>query len=183
MVDFLKLAAGLSTYNSGLYDGYVIARAEWQLEGKIQAVKSKIKTEKKDYLVIEVIGWDSGQDFAGRLTVTMLKAKPEFMLERKETHQEQKKGKFLFTEKQVKSYLEKVQDTNPIHRGSRAIVPGLMLLNFILDCGNVSSGKQKHVIRFKEPLPIGASFISIQNGQKIYVLSPTQEICYAETDK
>lgn len=183
MTDFLKMAAGLSIYNSGEYAGYVIGRAEWQLEGEIQSVKSEIKTERKGYVVIEVAGYDSKQVFAGRLNVTMLKVKSEFIAEQKERNQKHRKGEILFTEEQVKHYLEEVQDTNPIHRGRKAIVPGLMLIDFLLDCGSILLGKQRHIIRFREPLAVGSPFMNVVKGEKICIISTSQTVCYAEVDK
>jgi len=182
MTDFRKLAAGLSAYNGGGYDGYVIARAKWRLEREVHTVESRIKTEREGYLVIEVTGYDDTQNTAGRLQVTMLKAKAPFKTENVKK-QGAVKGAFSFTQEQVEEYLDSVQDTNPIHRGENAIVPGLMLLDFILNLEQPVPGKEERTIRFREPLFVGKPCIYLVKDGKICIISPEHEFCYAQVDK
>lgn len=183
MTDFLKLAAGLSAYNAGQYDGYAIGRARWQLEGQIHTVECRIQTEKKGYAVIDVKGFDKVHDMAGWLSVTLMKNDVSFHQGKRvkgHFHTKEQKEQFCFTQVQVEYYLKHVQDTNPIHRGDRAVVPGLMLIDFILKKGMVPLGRRRCTMRFKTPMFIGSYFTCFTQDRRISIESPEEEICYAE---
>lgn len=198
MTDFLKLAAGLSNYNDGRYDGYVIGKAEWMLNGSVQIVESNIIKEKKDYLAIEVTGYDLGHLLTGRLIISMLKGKQEIFdgeavlrhgdedlfLIHKDVPQKpdlKKTGTpFCFNQNDVKAYLETVHDTNPIHRGQQAIVPGLMLLDFILEREYISHGMESGRVRFINPLKVGTPFIFRKHTRELQIVSDSGKVCYAK---
>lgn len=180
MTDFLKLAAGLSVYNDGRYNGYAIGRAYWQLEGQIYTIESRMQSEKEAYAVIEVNGFDKVHNPAGRLTVTLIKSDGLFRENRIPQRQSDMDEWFCFTWAQAENYLEQVQDTNPIHRGEGAVVPGLMLIDLLLDKGFISLGKQGYTMRFKAPLFMGSHFVCLVQGEKLLVESPDKGICYAE---
>lgn len=175
MMDFLKLAAGLSVYNGGEYDGYVIGRAVLELSGKIVKTENRIRLKRKNYVVMDVTGYGAGQEITGRLEVTMVKPTAVFK-EQTKVQEPEEEAACLFTQEQVDRYLLAVQDTNPIHRGKAAVVPGLMLVDFLLQ---QEVPVQK--IRFVEPLPVGTSFIVETDSSGVRVLSANRKICYAKS--
>lgn len=180
MEDFLKLAAGLSVYNGGRYDGYTIGRARWKLNGKIHTVESRIQMEKEGYAVMEVQGFDRVQDMAGELNVTLMKTDAPFY-EKIIVNKQPDTGEwFCFTPDQVESYLKRVKDTNSIHRGERAVVPGLMLADFMLEKGMILPGEKRYTMRFKSPMFIGSYFVCYVQDGKICIQSPEGETGYAQ---
>lgn len=92
-------------------------------------------------------------------------------------------GEFSFTQEQVDDYLEWVHDTNPIHRGENAIVPGLMLVDFLLDRNLLFPQDQKQEIRFRKPLPVGSRFSRVHINQEIRITSPDCKLCYVTAAK
>ncbi len=180
MTDFLKLAEGLSVYNDGRYDGYAIGRAWWQLEGQIYTVESRIQMEKEGYAVIEVKGFDNVHDVAGELNVTLVKMDVPLYGKIIEKKQPDAKEQFCFTPAQVECYLKQVQDTNIIHKGDEAVVPGLMLIDFTLEKGMIPLGEKRCSVRFKNPMFIGSYFVYYMQDGEICIGSPGEEICYAK---
>lgn len=191
MEPFIKLAEGLSAYNGGQYDGFRIGRVEWQMTGIIQNVIGGIEQEKENYLVIRVTGYGKEQEVSGSLVVTMIKPKVQ---EQKrdckaldstcsvgdEDFAVRQPGECLLTEKQVNAYLHQVRDTNSIHRGKQAVVPGFMLINFMLDLGIFPVQGEEHRIRFRNPLPVGTVFSYISEQNHILITSPQQDVVYAK---
>lgn len=197
MTDFLKLAAGLSVYNDGRYDGYVIGRVQWLLHGSIQTVESSIMKEKKDYLLLNVNGYGAGLLTHGRLVVTMLKRNLEIPEDRmvltdadkssfmpmKESAIEYSSGEnekiFYFDRNQVDIYLKAVRDTNPVHYGERAIVPGLMLLDFILKRESLTGGAKDGTIRFLNPMRVNDRFQIRQDSKELKIVSESGTVDFA----
>lgn len=194
MTDFLKLAAGLSTFNDGRYDGYVIGRAEWSLSGNIRNVESNIKKEKQDYLLAEVIGYDAGHSPSGKLIVAMRKGNLDIFNRKtelpdihkdstvlyKEVSMEERKRSLCFCREEVDCYLKAVGDTNSVHYGSQAIVPGLMLLDFILQKEIPSEDAGKGTIRFLNPIPLNDRFVIRRENQQIKIVSLSGEVVFAK---
>ncbi len=195
MADFLKLAAGLSVYNDRRFHGYVIGRAEWLLDGSIQTVESTIIKEKKDYLRINVSGYEAGRLLCGRLVVTMLKRDMEIPEDRRGvpvtdrrrigmmecTFRENEKL-FYFDRKQVDAYLKTVRDMNPIHNGERAVIPGLMLLDFILKKEFLTGGVKKGTIRFFNPMRVNDRFRIRRDSKEVKIVSESGTVNFASID-
>lgn len=200
MTDFLKLSAGLSVYNDRRFHGYVIGRAEWLLDGDIQTVESTIIKEKKDYLRINVSGYEAGRLLRGRLVVTMLKRDLKIPEGRaggtatdKNISIRRRKGTlecafrenerlFYFDRKQVDAYLKTVRDTNPIHDGEWAVIPGLMLLDFILEKEFLTGGAKKGTIRFFNPMRVNDRFRIRQDSKELKIVSESGTVGFASID-
>lgn len=180
MEDFLKLAAGLAVYNGGRYDRHAIGRARWKLKGQIHTVESRIQMEKEGYAVIEVQGFDRVKNLTGELNVTLMKTDVPFCGRTRVRKQPDTDEGFCFTPDQVESYLKQVKDTNSIHRGEKAVVPGLMLVDFILEKGMIPLGEKRYTMRFKSPMSVGSCFVCCVQDGKICIDSPDRETGYAE---
>ncbi|MBR1865061.1 MAG: hypothetical protein IJ801_00985 [Lachnospiraceae bacterium] len=185
MKDFIKLVTALAAYNDGRYDGYRIGKACFELAGQICLVDSTIQKEKENYLVLEVTGYDANNKVRGNLTVTLMK-QPEVPASSVWEHKGQTGSDagvlpdvFSFGPDQVDRYLDTVQDTNPVHRGEAAIVPGLMLVDFLLDRKLLVLRDARQEIRFRKPLPVGTVFSAIHVNRSIWITSPDRQQCYA----
>ena len=69
---------------------------------------------------------------------------------------------FTVTEKELQSYLQAVNDTNPIHRGKSAIVPGFLMVNKMFEIFRISTAGSFQVdVRFYIPLPLRMRIVSL----------------------
>lgn len=69
---------------------------------------------------------------------------------------------FTVTEKELQSYLQAVNDTNPIHRGKSAIVPGFLMVNKMFEIFRISTAGSFQVdVRFYTPLPLRMRIVSL----------------------
>lgn len=63
---------------------------------------------------------------------------------------------FTVTEKEIQSYLQAVNDTNPIHQGKSAIVPGFLMVNKMFEMFQIfTTGSFQVDVRFLTPLQVG----------------------------
>ncbi|MFR2319055.1 MAG: hypothetical protein ACLS7U_06430 [Enterocloster sp.] len=63
---------------------------------------------------------------------------------------------FTVTEKEIQSYLQAVNDTNPIHQGKSAIVPGFLMVNKMFEMFQIFTiGSFQVDVRFLTPLQVG----------------------------
>ena len=60
------------------------------------------------------------------------------------------------TENEIQSYLQAVNDTNPIHQGKSAIVPGFLMVNKMFEMFQIfTTGSFQVDVRFLTPLQVG----------------------------
>jgi hypothetical protein len=92
------------------------------------------------------------------LKIMLLKPSPKTGGESRKKESSRHTGMHLsFSENQVETYLNEVSDYNPIHKGSGAIVPGLLMMNRILEQMIPATAYPFHAeARFYMPLPVGA---------------------------
>ena len=80
------------------------------------------------------------------------------------------------TEKEIQSYLQAVNDTNPIHQGERAIVPGFLMVNKMFEMFQIFTTCPIQVdVRFLTPLQVGeeAEFTAKTEESKKIILLKT----------
>lgn len=71
------------------------------------------------------------------------------------------------TEKEIQAYLQAVNDTNPIHQGERAIVPGFLMVNKMFEMFQIFAACPIQVdVRFLTPL---------QEGEEIQFTAKTED--------
>lgn len=182
---FLQLVKALAVYNDGAFDGYVIARVLWNIGGECVCVDTTLVRQRPGYAVIRVTGRDQDKNETGFLQITLWK--PKAQGESLAEHSEQKgmqrsvmqewmqkdrsdaDGTITIMQEQIDQYLDLVQDTNPIHRGSNAIVPGLYMLYELQDRKLLQEFFAGHVCYeavFHQPLPVGiACQVNVTNAQ------------------
>ena len=137
---FLQLVKALAAYNDGMFDGYVIAKVLWNVSGEYAYVEAAMIKQKPGYAVIRVTGRNQDKNETGFLQITLWKpgevskkcpeqeGTPCDLVQRMPEDHLDADGTITIAQEQVDHYLNLVQDTNPIHRGRNAIVPGLYVL-------------------------------------------------------
>ena len=189
---FLQLVKALAEYNDGMFDGYVIAKALWNVSGEYAYIESALIKQRPGYAVIRVTGRNPDKNGEGFLQITLWKPKGQREASKECMEQEKKQhgitlkmpgecsdadDTITLTQKQVDRYLDLVQDTNPIHRGRNAIVPGLYVLHelqnrkllrgFFTECASYEAA-------FHQPLPVDVSCqIQVENDRVRLVLADT----------
>lgn len=176
MSSFINLSKGMSRFNGGEYDGFVIAKLEWQITGTISAADSKIQRERAGYCQIKSTGLDNGKE-TGFLIMTLLGGKMDDAEIVRNPVPDGIKDlvELSFSQEKVLVYLEAVQDTNPIHKGEGAIVPGGMVLAYLQDKISETTfwfqeTNVKFVAQFLAPIDVGENFIVARskNGLCVY---------------
>lgn len=130
---FLKLIEPLSAYNNGMFDGYVIAKAIWKMQGEIVHTKVNIEKQRTGYAVIRVEGRNESGETSSFLQVTLFQSAGITIRNAQQDGWNASCARtddkdIVITSEQVQQYLADVRDTNPIHQGDYVIVPGLLLL-------------------------------------------------------
>lgn len=176
MSNFLNLSRGMSKYNGGEYDGYVIAKLEWKTTGDITSTRADILRERVGYCQIKSTGFNNNEE-TGFIIMTMLggrldagesagiKVSPDLRI----------LAELTFNHEDVLRYLDVVDDTNPIHKGEGAIVPGGMVLAALQDSVSETipwfiDTNTKFVAQFVAPIQVGETFTiaKCENGLCVY---------------
>lgn len=170
---FLQLVKALAEYNDGMFDGYVIAKVLWNIRGEYAYIESALIKQRPGYAVIRVTGRNPDKNGEGFLQITLWKPKEQWEASKECMEQEKKQhgitqgmpgdcsdadDTITITQKQVDRYLDLVQDTNPIHRGRNAIVPGLYVLYELQRRKSLQEFFTEHAsyeTAFHQPLPVG----------------------------
>ena len=82
------------------------------------------------------------------------------------------------TKKEIQSYLQAVNDINPIHQGKSAIVPGFLMVNKMFEIFQIfTAGSFQVDVRFLTPLQVGeeAEFTMKTEDSKKNILFKTSE--------
>lgn len=187
MSDLLELARGLSVLWDEQYNGFVIAKARWQISEAVKTVRANVQKKRENYYIIEVQGYGHDNNFSGSLTVTLVKANVEcgkinyIAKQQKIIGTASQADGHVLSKKQVEEYLQFVKDYNSIHRGENAIVPGLLLLDYIMkQCSIQKMGLEFHEIRFVSPLRVGEMFWLEPTMSGMHVCSHDEQKIYAK---
>ena len=167
---FLQLVKALAAYNDGMFDGYVIAKVLWNVSGEYAYVETAMIKQKPGYAVIRVTGRNQDKNETGFLQITLWKpgevskkcpeqeGTPCDLVQRMPEDHLDADGTITIAQEQVDHYLNLVQDTNPIHRGRNAIVPGLYVLYELQRRKALQEFFTEHAsyeTAFHQPLPVG----------------------------
>lgn len=167
---FLQLVKALAAYNGGMFDGYVIAKVLWNVSGEYAYVDAAMIKQRPGYAVIRVTGKNQDKNETGFLQITLWKPgeiPPKYpeqdetrcnIVQRMPCDHLDTDGTITIAQEQVDHYLNLVQDTNPIHRGRNAIVPGLYVLYELQSRKLLQEFFTEHASYetvFHQPLPVG----------------------------
>ena len=126
--------------------------------------------QKPGYAVIRVTGRNQDKNETGFLQITLWKpgevskkcpeqeGTPCDLVQRMPEDHLDADGTITIAQEQVDHYLNLVQDTNPIHRGRNAIVPGLYVLYELQRRKSLQEFFTEHAsyeTAFHQPLPVG----------------------------
>lgn len=171
---FLKLISKICEIQREDLQGCMITSANffYEDEKECEAYQVNIVHENAKGMTILVQGMEKSGKAVQSLKVKLIKAignppKGEEEKEGKETkHQEGKE--MVFSCLQVEKYLQRVGDTNAIHRGKKAVVPGLYI---VCKCMQGQWEKYESVqAKFYHPVWTDEKVRIHQMGEKIIVL-------------
>lgn len=189
MSNFLNLSRGMSKYNGGEYDGYVIVKLEWKITGNILEAEADILRERTGYCQIKSTGFENNKE-TGFIIITMLGGK----LDGNEASGVQVSAdiedlaSLSFSQEEVIQYLDAVQDTNPIHKGKGAIVPGGMVLAALQDkiaetISWFNDANARFVAQFLAPIDVDEVFAIAKTPKGLCVYTERQGECIRVSKK
>lgn len=134
------------------FDGYMIAKAEFEIKTESETEKTVILRQRKNYAAIMSKTVYSGIGY----TLIMYLIKPS-KKRSEEKHIVNEGGTYLFTLKytkdDIKQFVCDVKDSNYIHQTDRPVVPGFLVFEDILKVCIESAGFKagKYTILFRSP--------------------------------
>jgi hypothetical protein len=138
------------------YDGWVIGKCDLTYSGtsggKMPAEYRTETVKRGSSLAMATVSGEN--DF---LKILLVKPSPKNGgKSRKTGSRKAAEVPLFFSENQVETYLNEVSDYNPIHKGQKAIVPGLLMMNRILEQIIPAPVSPFHAeTRFLAPFPVG----------------------------
>ena len=184
---FRTLAGGFSVFSG--YDGYKIAQVE--LERDIKEELPGCEEKKRDrYATLKLT--KNGKQMTMKLirpkeTVEQIlgsrmeEAHPVQELPRMESPQIQAEGaeKQGWSVTDIHKFTEAVGDTNSIHLGEQAVVPGLLMLEaMLLECEKQEMVWKKIKMRFYKPVFASQPVWITREGMEITARTKEEEICW-----
>lgn len=160
------------------YDGYVIGKLVVKQEVISQqntkfkqdnSVNAIIKKQKEDYAVLF-----SEQRYCDMdRSVTMYLMKPKEICSNSVLQMNMREDKQIgtvvkhitFSQEEVDKFTDLVQDTNPIHHGKDAIVPGMLIAKMFLESIDELEVFQL-TLKFKAPMLVGQELIVILEDER-----------------
>ncbi len=184
---FRNLAGGFSVFSG--YDGYEIAQVE--LERGIKEELPVCEEKKRDRYAMLMVS-KNGKQMTMKLirpkeTVEQISesrmegAHPVQELPRMENPQIQAEGaeKQGWSVTDIHKFTEAVGDTNSIHLGEQAVVPGLLMLEtMLLECEKQEMVWKKIKMRFYKPVFASQSVWITREGMELTARTKEEEICW-----
>ncbi len=199
-MDHTKRLLGLEKTLSGLagYEGWMIAKCRFCFDEKKgnhtggtedsdqpedKSPVYQMRVLKSDARLAQVYITGESEGYEDGLNVTLIDPgcfSGEKGPERTSVHTRlsQSAPSLTVTEKEIQSYLQAVNDTNPIHQGERAIVPGFLMVNKMFEMFQIfTTSPIKVDVRFLTPLQVGEEiqFIAKTEDSKKTILLKTSE--------
>ncbi len=160
-----KLERALSEFKG--FEGWLIGKCNLRITNQLE-VKGKNKEEffkasllKRNSMLAVFQVYGNYGKLEGKLELTLIK---HDLINSVRKGQKGKTGKMygtlVFSSEQVSRFLDSVSDSNPIHKGDDAIVPGFMIMNQVV----VQAGEEilkrnrknfKTEVRFLSPMKTG----------------------------
>lgn len=165
---FRKLAAEFSTVSG--YDGYEIAEVKLEMTNEQEAEAHIIK-QKGLFVIME----------AGRAgkKLTMKLIRPPKSSDRSDAISTAWGQTGTWPLEKIREFTEAVGDANSIHRGQKAIVPGLLMLEtMLLDFQKKKIPWKKIKMRFYAPVS-AVQNVQILSGENVYTAqTKEEEVCW-----
>ena len=182
---FRNLAGGFAAFSG--YDGYEIAQVELAkgikeelpvCEEKKRDRYATLKLSKNGKQITmklirpkEIVEQISGSRMEGAHPV---KERPR--MEKPETEGGEKQR---WSAADIQNFTEAVGDTNSIHQGEQAIVPGLLMLEtMLLECEKQEMVWKKIKMRFYKPVFASQPVWTIREGMEITARTKEEDVCW-----
>lgn len=208
VMDHKKRLLGLEKTLSKLsgYEGWMIAKCRFCLKKQREDSSSgrllhfeqpdneeyayKMQVQKSDARLVKVLITGRSRREEDSLEVTLID--PGSLSRGKQpartfvpTENTQPSTTLTVTEKEIQLYLQAVNDTNPIHQGKDAIVPGFLMVNWMFEMFQDRFPDQLQMdVRFLMPLQTGEeavfSMSSEENKKSILLKTSTRTILKAD---
>ena len=183
---FRKLAGGFSVFSG--YDGYEIAQVEM---AKGSEKKEPICEEKRrDDRYATLMVSKNGKQMTMKLirpkeTVEQIlesqmeEAHPVKERSRMEKPETEGGEKQRWSAADIQNFTEAVGDTNSIHQGEQAIVPGLLMLEtMFLECEKQEMVWKKIKMRFYKPVFASQPVWTTREGMEITARTKEEDVCW-----
>ncbi|MGI6075840.1 MAG: hypothetical protein ACOYD9_05705 [Pyramidobacter sp.] len=179
----IKLIQAACRWGRGRFDGWVIGKARYCLRSRSEAVsyESMPKKVAPRYVLLETAAYDADGLPCRSLEICLVNIKGDGKVGSiKESPRTSGQLTMTFLPEDLKSFLAASGDTNPIHSGANAVVPGLWIFSRLVDVYGAHSPPETFSIRFLHPVRAGDSVCLRQkdNGVMGTVGSAT---CFAMT--
>lgn len=178
---FRNLAGGFSVFSG--YDGYEIAQVE--LERGIKEELPGCEEKKRDrYATLKLT--KNGK----QMTMKLIRPKetveqiPKSQMEEPRQMQtieiqSEGTGKQSWSVDDIQNFTEAVGDSNSIHRGEQAIVPGLLMLEtMFLECEKQEMVWKKIKMRFYKPVFASQPVWTTREGMEITARTKEEDVCW-----
>lgn len=135
MLLMLQFAKKLAECDQDYFNGWIIAGLEIEIKGTAVSYTLETVSQKAGLSVINICGNDADGDVVKTLKVILLKPKNISVQSAAEVQTDATKMIALhkFTEQELAEYLAVSGDMNQLHQGAKPIVPGLMMVNWLLE--------------------------------------------------
>lgn len=135
MLEMLYLAKKLAECDQDYFNGWIIAGLDIEIKGAAVSYTLETVSQKTGRAVIHVYGNDADNNAVKTLKVILLK--PKGIAGQSAAALPQDDAELLvqhrFTEQEIAEYLAVSGDMNQLHQGARPIVPGIMMINWLLE--------------------------------------------------
>ena len=184
---FRELARKFSEFTD--YDGYEIVQVEIEkvhsqvrTTGKKHSIEDKYLQEdyvkeikkRKDFAILE--GLENGK----KMTMKLLRPHGDKKIGlKRENSLLVHSGKWKWSEEEIQDFLQEVGDTNSIHQGENAIVPGLLMIETML-----ASMMSHHIfwnqikVRFYQPVFVDEPVVAEEEKYFIQIRGKDGRICW-----
>lgn len=172
---FRNLAGGFAAFSG--YDGYEIAQVE--LVQGLEEKKPVCEGKRRDRYATLMLSKNGKQ-------MTMKLIRPKETVEqisgsRMEGAQIQAKGaeNYNWSVTDIQNFTQAVGDTNSIHQGEQAIVPGLLMLEkMLLECEKQEKLWKKIKMRFYKPVFASQPVWTSRKGMEITARTKEEDVCW-----
>lgn len=138
---FYQLISKISEIQKEDLQGCIMTSAKLVYRGKRICRDYQVKIEHENKRGMSLLAWgtDDTGEIACSLNVKLMKQKNEPQKPEREKNREHwlehktERQEIWVSERQVEEYLKKTGDTNTIHRGKKAVVPGLYMVCLCMD--------------------------------------------------
>lgn len=163
----LQLAKKLADCDQDYFNGWVVAGLDIEITGSAVSCEQKIAYKKTGQAVINVCGYDKNGQKVKAMKVILLKPKDNSAKSAAKEQNNDAAPLFAhkFTAQEIDAYLAYTGDMNQIHQGENPVVPGIMMIDWLLKKLHAAVISCK--VKFLRPVICGEDIIFYRSEKKI----------------